>query len=60
MTKPWEREMRKTHTHCWCQRVFVPSLPAAGAGAGVVAHDQCCVCGDRRVAEKAGMSKEVQ
>ena len=38
------------HEHCWCQRVFVNTFPAA-SNSPQVAHDQCCVCGDRRIAD---------
>ena len=43
------------HTHCWCQLVYVQPIPEVGIT--VIAHDQCCVCGDRRVAPPAGASK---
>ena len=46
------------HLHCFCQRVFVPPMPDAHSSIHpMIAHDQCCICGERQVAPPAGTSK---
>ena len=40
-----------SHKHCWCQQTWVLTMPenVQAYNAPKTLHDQCCVCGDRRI-----------